>query len=162
MRILSGNNIDRTGWSMLVRTSTTGTWFQTPEAYEFYASMPELFRPFVVGAYTQPLPEGRREQPTPNPFLKGGELSAHNPSHMSGLARESNSLSFTGEEPCSIERPVDARRTSQGDRLLLRAVCVSYVTKEKSAVWRTGFQGRVRRPDGGAREVPICMQARAI
>ena len=33
---------------MLVRTSATGTWFQTPEAYCFYESMPELFRPFVV------------------------------------------------------------------------------------------------------------------
>ena len=48
MRILSGNNIDRTGWSKLVRTSATGTWFQTPEAYCFYESMPEFFRPFVV------------------------------------------------------------------------------------------------------------------
>ena len=48
MRILSGNNIDRTGWSKLVKTSATGTWFQTPEAYCFYESMPEFFRPFVV------------------------------------------------------------------------------------------------------------------
>ena len=29
-------------------TSATGTWFQTPEAYEFFASMPEFCRPFVV------------------------------------------------------------------------------------------------------------------
>lgn len=48
MRILSGNNIDRTGWSKLVKTSATGTWFQTPEAYCFYESMPKFFRPFVV------------------------------------------------------------------------------------------------------------------
>ena len=31
-----------------MRTSATGTWFQTPEAYCFYESMPEFFRPFVV------------------------------------------------------------------------------------------------------------------
>ena len=31
-----------------MRTSATGTWFQTPEAYELYESMPEFFRPFVV------------------------------------------------------------------------------------------------------------------
>lgn len=48
MRILGYKDIDRAEWSGLVASSTTGTWFQTPEAYEFYASMPELFRPFVV------------------------------------------------------------------------------------------------------------------
>ncbi len=46
--ILSYKEIDREEWSRLVRTSATGTWFQTPEAYEFFASMPEFFRPFVV------------------------------------------------------------------------------------------------------------------
>ena len=49
MKILSINNIDRNEWSRLVSSSTTGTWFQTPEAYEFYASMPELFKPFAFG-----------------------------------------------------------------------------------------------------------------
>ena len=46
--ILKYEEIDREEWSRLVRTSVTGTWFQTPEAYEFFASMPEFFRPFVV------------------------------------------------------------------------------------------------------------------
>lgn len=46
--ILSYEEIDRQEWSRLVRTSATGTWFQTPEAYCFYESMPEFFRPFVV------------------------------------------------------------------------------------------------------------------
>lgn len=49
MSILSVNSIDRAEWSQLVKTSATGTWFQTPEAYDFYASLPELFHPFVVG-----------------------------------------------------------------------------------------------------------------
>ena len=31
-----------------MQTSPTGTWFQTPEAFDFFASMPDLFRPFVV------------------------------------------------------------------------------------------------------------------
>ena len=46
--ILSYEEIDREEWSRLVKTSVTGTWFQTPEAYCFYESMPEFFRPFVV------------------------------------------------------------------------------------------------------------------
>jgi hypothetical protein len=37
-----------------VQTSVTGTWFQTPKAYEFYASQPELFKPFVVGVICDP------------------------------------------------------------------------------------------------------------
>ena len=49
MQILIENNIDRSEWSRLVETSATGTWFQGPEAYDFYASMPELFKPFVIG-----------------------------------------------------------------------------------------------------------------
>ena len=47
--ILTYDQIDRQQWSGLVRTSETGTWFQSPEAYEFFASMPELMEPFVYG-----------------------------------------------------------------------------------------------------------------
>jgi len=49
MKILSGNDIDRNEWSRLVVSSSTGTWFQTPEAYDFFTSLPELFRPFAFG-----------------------------------------------------------------------------------------------------------------
>lgn len=47
-KILTYEQINRAEWSWLVASSATGTWFQTPEAYEFFASMPELFQPFVV------------------------------------------------------------------------------------------------------------------
>ena len=49
MKILSINNIDRGEWSRLVAASGTGTWFQTPEAFDFYASQSELFKPFAIG-----------------------------------------------------------------------------------------------------------------
>lgn len=42
------NSIPRSVWTEMVRKSPTGNWFQTPEAYCFYKSMPEFFRPFVV------------------------------------------------------------------------------------------------------------------
>ena len=48
-RILTYDQIDRQQWSELVRTSETGTWFQSPEAYDFFASLPELMEPFVYG-----------------------------------------------------------------------------------------------------------------
>ena len=47
-KVLAYEQIDRTAWTELVQTCATGTWFQTPEAYLFFASMPELFRPFVM------------------------------------------------------------------------------------------------------------------
>lgn len=49
MKVLLNSEIDRTEWSRLVASSVTGTWFQTPEAYDFFASMSELFRPFAYG-----------------------------------------------------------------------------------------------------------------
>ena len=53
-KILTYEQIDRTAWTELVKTSATGTWFQTPEAYDFFASMPDLFQLFVVGVADNP------------------------------------------------------------------------------------------------------------
>lgn len=49
LQIYTYDQINRTDWLSLVQSSATGTWFQTPEAYEFFAGQPELFRPFVFG-----------------------------------------------------------------------------------------------------------------
>ena len=48
-QILTYNQIDRQQWNTLVRTSENGTWFQSPEAYDFYSSLPTLLEPFVYG-----------------------------------------------------------------------------------------------------------------
>ena len=48
MRVIGYKDIDRAEWSALVKASATGTWFQTPVAYDFFASQPELFRPFAI------------------------------------------------------------------------------------------------------------------
>lgn len=45
--ILTHTEIDRQQWRTLVQTSETGTWFQSPEAYDFFASLPELMEPFA-------------------------------------------------------------------------------------------------------------------
>lgn len=47
MKILKYCEINRNEWSALVASAATGNWFQSPEAYEFFAEQPELFRPFV-------------------------------------------------------------------------------------------------------------------
>lgn len=42
------NDIDLKQWEILIAESATASWFQTKEAYDFYASLPEIFEPFVV------------------------------------------------------------------------------------------------------------------
>lgn len=49
MRVFGYTDINRMEWHLLAEMSSTATWFQTPEAYDFYASQPELFRPFMYG-----------------------------------------------------------------------------------------------------------------
>lgn len=49
MRVLEFRDINREEWSRLVAASAIGTWFQSLEAYDFYTSMPELFKPFAFG-----------------------------------------------------------------------------------------------------------------
>ena len=66
--ILLNNEIDRVEWSKLVQSSSTGTWFQTPEAYSFYESLHELFRPFVVGIASPPSLSGKAGN---MPILRG-------------------------------------------------------------------------------------------
>lgn len=49
MKVLSEiASINREQWAELILQSSTSTWFQTGEAYDFYAAQPELFTPFVV------------------------------------------------------------------------------------------------------------------
>ncbi|MCQ2334450.1 MAG: hypothetical protein MJZ89_01280 [Paludibacteraceae bacterium] len=49
MRILddiSELSVDQ--WQQLLSVSSTASWFQTPEAYAFYLSLPDIFEPFVI------------------------------------------------------------------------------------------------------------------
>ena len=123
-RILIYKEIDREEWRRLVASSKTGTWFQGPEAYAFLASMPELFRPFVLGVASLQLPPK-------------GKRAEHHPSLQ--------------------------ERTE--DRLILRGVCVGYVTVEKSAVKQYFTRraiilgGPVIANDASSEEVKLLMMA---
>ena len=46
---LTYSDINPQQWQALVEQSPYATWFQTPEAYEFYASLPEEMTPFAFG-----------------------------------------------------------------------------------------------------------------
>ena len=70
-QLLTYPDIAPTAWQELVDSSPYATWFQTPEAYEFYASLPEEMTPFAVGVVASPKssPKGKDfYEPTPNPF----------------------------------------------------------------------------------------------
>ena len=47
--LLTYSDIDPAAWQSLVAQSPYATWFQTPEAYAFYASLPDELTPFTVG-----------------------------------------------------------------------------------------------------------------
>ena len=47
MKILTYNEIDKQKWQQLIDRSATATWFQTDEAYQFYASVSEMI-PFAT------------------------------------------------------------------------------------------------------------------
>ena len=46
--VLTYEQIDKGEWNRLVQTSATGTWFQTPEAFDFFNAQKELFKPFAI------------------------------------------------------------------------------------------------------------------
>ena len=48
-RLLTYPEIDPQQWRALVEQSSYATWFQTKEAYAFYASLPEEMMPFAYG-----------------------------------------------------------------------------------------------------------------
>ena len=49
IKILTYHEIDIQQWQVLIDRSPYATWFQTKEAYEFYAANPEEMTPFAVG-----------------------------------------------------------------------------------------------------------------
>lgn len=49
IKLLTYPDIDPQQWQALVDRSPYATWFQTKEAYEFYASLPEEMTPFALG-----------------------------------------------------------------------------------------------------------------
>ena len=49
IKLLTSPDIDPQQWQALIDRSPYATWFQTKEAYEFYASLPEEMTPFAVG-----------------------------------------------------------------------------------------------------------------
>ena len=123
--ILGCRDINRGQWDELVRTSETGNWFQSVEAYSFYESMPELFRPFVVAIARD------AEHLDACGRLETESLDAE---HLDACGRlETMSLDAGHLDACGrLEtESLDARRL-EPEALELRGICVGYVTVERN------------------------------
>ena len=49
IKILTYEHIDLSAWQLLTEQSPTTSWFQTPEAYDFYSSNQEELMPYALG-----------------------------------------------------------------------------------------------------------------
>lgn len=80
-RILTFSDIDPQQWQSLVERSPYATWFQTPEAYQFYAANPEEMMPFVfaVAEEAKGTENGETDTPASTPY------TLHSTSALKGL-----------------------------------------------------------------------------
>lgn len=53
--IIQKSGINEKSWDDLLKKSSTASWFQSKEAYDFYQNLPQLFTPFVVAVETTEL-----------------------------------------------------------------------------------------------------------
>ena len=143
MKILSNSEIDRMVWKRLVEYSATGTWFQTPEAYDFFASMPELFKPFVVAISNEaPLSEA---QHSINPSLQTLRAVC-----VGYVTKEKNPLKqfFTRRaiiiggpalaDDCT-EEEVEALMSAVGEQLQSKAIYIETRNFNDYSRWKDAF-----------------------
>ena len=121
--------INRAEWGELITHSQTATWFQTPEAYIFFAGQPELFSPFVFA-------------------VENGQIRAL---CMGYITRETSPLKhFFTRRAIIIGGPVIAdNATTDEVRILMTAVRNALKTKaiyietrnfNNYATWREAFE----------------------
>ena len=124
------DDIERTEWSNLVAQSDTATWFQTPEAYDFFASQPDLFEPFnlsvrsaqglrgVCIGYVTKEPRALTQFFTRRAIIIGGPCLAND---------------CTNEE-------VEALMTSVRERLSDKAIYIETRNFNDFSPWRSAFE----------------------
>ena len=110
-RILTYSDIDPQQWQSLVDSSPYATWFQTPEAYHFYTSNPEEMMPFVYAVAEE---------------AKGTENGEADNTEPHRLIASSPHRLTSDSAPAS--------RLIASSPYRLKAVCVGYITKERSAL----------------------------
>ena len=111
IKLLTYNQIDPQQWSELVQSSPTATWFQTKEAYEFYAAVSTELLPLAFG------------------------IEEYEGDGASGIEEECKveSVKCKGEENGKADTPASTPYTLH-PKPTLKGVIVGYVTKERNAL----------------------------
>ena len=130
VKILTYEQIDQQQWQELVQSSATATWFQTPEAYKFYASVNEMM-PFAVGVV--------ESQECDSEAMGNGQW-ANSECKVESLKFKGTddeckveSVKFKGEENSEAETTASTPYTIHHTPSL-KGVCVGYITKERSVL----------------------------
>ena len=119
MRILTYNDIDQQQWQALVDSSPYATWFQTPEAYQFYAANPAEMTPFVYAVAEEVKGEDNE--------VRGERLEAK--------GTEDGVADIPASTPYTLHpTPTETSRLIASSPYRLKAVCVGYITRERSAL----------------------------
>ena len=118
IQILTYNEIEKQQWQLLIEQSATATWFQTPEAYQFYASVDDV-QAFVYGVseddnlvgivvgYTTIEKCKFKQHFTARSIIVGGPLLADNISNeaLTALLKEVRAMESNGQSPIA-NRPI--------------------------------------------------------
>ena len=130
VKILTYNEIDQQQWKELVQSSATATWFQTPEAYKFYASVNEMM-PFAVGVV--------ESQECDSEAMGNGQW-ANSECKVESLKFKGTddeckveSVKFKGEENSEAETTASTPYTIHHTPSL-KGICVGYITKETNTI----------------------------
>ena len=114
-RILTYYEINPLAWQKLVEESPYATWFQTQEAYQFYASLPEEMTPFAFAVAEQAEPgEVKGEE---HPMM---QASSGTPLRLEVKGEENSKAGITASTPYTLHST-------------LKALCVGYITREHRA-----------------------------
>ncbi len=112
-RILTYSDIDPAAWQSLVERSPYATWFQTPEAYQFYAANPEEMMPFAYAVAEE---------------AKGERLEVRG--EENGETDIQASTPYTlHSTPTESSTPYTLHSTPE-----LKGLIVGYITRERSAL----------------------------
>ena len=118
IKVLTYHEIDQQQWSELVLSSPTATWFQTPEAYEFYAAVSGM-QAFAYGVEEV-------ECKVESVKCKGIENSAAAPPASSLIASSPHRLA---SDSAPVSTPYTLHSTPA-----LKGVIVGYITRERNAL----------------------------
>ena len=157
-KLLTYHEIDQQQWNELIQSSPTATWFQTQEAYEFYASLPEEMTPFAVGVkknghlvgvivgYTTQEKNPIKQFLTRRAIIIGGPLLAEDISDealsalLGAVAQcKVESVKFKGEENGKADTPASGLITSSSHRLT-KPIYIESRNFHDYSKWRNIFE----------------------